>query len=354
MKQLGHTMYNPAIIEAKLAIQRSINPTDATSRTSFRYFCSESSAVWRLLGNLGRTSTHHLVPHPWSLLLNQPRNKCLPGPRVDFHWEPKGKEGAQPSVHAHNNNLGVVFGQRGDQLHGLQGPLAVKASSDTLWMPVAGEDTSGAIQVPHLLAILNVLVDLLCTQGTIITPHNVLMMIDDFTLSSPHPAGPQWECVWKWYLVAGQSGANENSKVFLETSPITIDDNDFDCWVSNCLDISLGPRPSGAYQATAGPAGNTAFDYLALLRMLAMTIRTTMMHFNQAVAPQGRGGARLTDNKTALSTGKWFDQNQIAKLKDARGVRNAKQIPQIWSNIEATKRKSFDSYRAHFAKSIDA
>jgi hypothetical protein len=260
MKQQGHTMYNPAIIEAELAIQCGINPTDATSCTSFQYFCSERSAVPRLLGNLGRTATRHLGPHPWSLLLHQPCNKCLPGLCVGFHWGSKGKERAQPSVHAHDNNLGVVFGQCGNQLHGLQGPLAVKASSGTLWMPVAGEDTSGAIQVPHLLAILNVLVDLLHTQETVITPHNVLMTVDDFILSSPHPASPQWECIWKWCLVAGQSGANRNSKVFLETSPVTIDDNDFDCWVSNCLDISLGPCPSGAYQATAGPVGNVAFD----------------------------------------------------------------------------------------------
>jgi hypothetical protein len=100
-------------------------------------------------------------------------------------------------------------------------------------------------------------------------------MVDDFIISSPYPAGPQWECIWKWCLVAGQSGANGKSKVFLENSPITIDDNDFDRWVGNCLDISLGPRPEGAPEAMVRPAGNTAMDYLALSRLLAKTIRTT-------------------------------------------------------------------------------
>jgi hypothetical protein len=219
MKQLGHTMYNPAIIEAKLANHHGINPTDATSCTSFLYFCSEPSAVPRLLGNLGRTATRHFGPHPWSLLLYQPCNKCLPGPCVGFHWGPKGKEGAQPCVHAHDNNLGVVFGQRGDQLHGLQGPLAVKASSGTLWMPVAGEDTSGAIQVPNLLAILNVLVDLLRTQGTVITPHNVLMMVDDIILSSPHPAGLQWQCIWKCALLQANLGPTVIARSSLKPAP---------------------------------------------------------------------------------------------------------------------------------------
>ncbi len=160
---------------------------------------------------------------------------------------------------------------------------AAKASRGTLWTPVTGEDTSGAIQVPHLLPIPNILVDLLRTQGTAITPHEVLMMVGDFIASSLHPTGQQWECICKWCLVAGQSGATRKSKVFLETSPVTIDDNDFDLWVRNCLDISLGPRPGGSPQARLGSAANGGIDYSALSRMLAMTIGSTMMHLNQAV-----------------------------------------------------------------------
>jgi hypothetical protein len=138
---------------------------------------------------------------------------------------------------------------------------AAEASCGTLWTPVAGEDTSGAIQVPHLLAIPNVLVDLLRTQGTAITPHKVLMIMDGFIASSPHPTGQQWECIHKWCLVAGQSGANGKSKDILETNPVTIDDNDFDLWVGNCLDISLGPCPGGSPQAMAGPVANGGIDY---------------------------------------------------------------------------------------------
>jgi hypothetical protein len=70
---------------------------------------------------------------------------------------------------------------------------AADISHGTLWTLVMGEDTSGAIQVPHLLAIPNVLVDLLRTQGMAITPHEVLMTVDDFIASSPHPTGQEWE-----------------------------------------------------------------------------------------------------------------------------------------------------------------
>ena len=77
-----------------------------------------------------------------------------------------------------------------------------------------------------------------------------------------------------------------------------------------------------------------------------------MLHFSQAVTPTG-GAAGATGSETALATRKGFDQDQIAKLKDACGVRNAQHIPAIWSVIQAIKGKSFDSYRAHIAKSLE-
>ncbi len=38
MKNLGHTMYDPTTIDAKLTFQCGINPTDAMSHTLFRDF----------------------------------------------------------------------------------------------------------------------------------------------------------------------------------------------------------------------------------------------------------------------------------------------------------------------------
>jgi hypothetical protein len=83
-------------------------------------------------------------------------------------------------------------------------------------------------RVPNLLGILNALVDLLQTQGPAIMPYDVLATVDDFIVSSNHPPGTQWDCIRKWCLVASQAGGNGKSKVFLDTTPITIDDKDFD------------------------------------------------------------------------------------------------------------------------------
>ncbi len=82
-----------------------------------------------------------------------------------------------------------------------------------------------------------------------------------------------------------------------------------------------------------------------------MTIGANMMQFSQALTPVLTGGV-TAGNDTALATGKGFNQDQIAKLRDACGVRNTQQIPTIWTVIQGSKGKSFDMYCAHLAKSV--
>jgi hypothetical protein len=153
--------------------------------------------------------------------------------------------------------------------------------------------------------------------------------------------------------VAGQANTNGKSKVCLDTTPVTVDDEDFDRWVGTRLDIAFGPRPPTAAGPVAGLTSNQpAMDFLKLSQMLSTIIGTNMLQFSQAVTPTV-GAAGATGSETALATGKGFDQDQIAKLKDACGVRNAQQIPAIWYVIQSTKGKSFDTYRTHIAKSLE-
>jgi hypothetical protein len=77
-----------------------------------------------------------------------------------------------------------------------------------------------------------------------------------------------------------------------------------------------------------------------------------MLKFSQAVTPTV-GAVKATGSETALATGKGFNQDQITKLKDACGVRNAQQILAVWAVIQSTKGKSFDFYRAHIAKLLE-
>ncbi len=153
--------------------------------------------------------------------------------------------------------------------------------------------------------------------------------------------------------VVSQASTNGKSKVFLNTNLVTIDDKDFNRWVGNRLDITFGPCPLVSAVSVAGTASiQQVMDYLALSKMLGTTIGSSMMQFSQAITPTV-AAAGATGGKTALATGKGFNQDQIAKLKDACGVRSAQQIPPIWSVIQATNGKSFDTYRAYIAKAIN-
>jgi hypothetical protein len=230
---------------------------------------------------------------------------------------------------------------------------AVKATKGTLWMPGANDDPLSAVPVPNLLAIPNALINLLRTLGPAINLHDVLATVDNFIQNSRHPQGMQWECVQWWCLVACQAAKMEKSKVFLDSIPITIDDKEFDHWVGNKLDITLGPRPSGATSAiTASAAGTQAMDYLAMSKIQATTIGANMMQFSQAMTPI-LAAAGTAGNDMALATGKSFDQEQIARLWDACGVRNSQQIPPIWVVIQGSKGKSLHTCWAHLAKCIE-
>ena len=141
--------------------------------------------------------------------------------------------------------------------------------------------------------------------------------------------------------------------MFLDTTPVTVDDEDFDRWVGTRLNIAFGPRPLTSAGPVAGMTGNhSAMDFLALSQMLSTTIGIDMMQFSQDVTLRG-GAAGATGGDTALATVKGFDQDQIAKLKDACGIHNAQQIPAIWLVIQSTKGKSYDTYqatpRSHFS-----
>ncbi len=78
-----------------------------------------------------------------------------------------------------------------------------------------------------------------------------------------------------------------------------------------------------------------------------------MLQFLQAVVPHMLSAAG-SGTTTSLEVGNGFDIDQISKLKDACGVRNAKQIPPIWAVIQKSKGKTFDPYQAHLTEVMDS
>ncbi len=175
MKKLGHTMYNPATIKAKLVVQRGINPTNATSRSSFRDFAISVQQFRVYLAMLGGQPHVTMIHTPGAYCFINPTTSAYEGRKLVFIGDRRATKEPNPVCMPTTKTWEWFSGNMVTNFAAFEDHYATKANHGTLWTPVAGEDTSGAIQVPHMLAIPNVLVDLLHTQGTAITLHEVLV-----------------------------------------------------------------------------------------------------------------------------------------------------------------------------------
>jgi hypothetical protein len=164
-------MYDPATIGAELADQRSINPTNATSCTSFQDFAVNVQQFHIYLAMLGGQLHVTMIYTPGVYYSINTTTNAYQGRVMAFIVDQRATKEPNPVCIPTTKTWEWFSGNAVTNFAAFEDHFAIKASRGTLWMPVMREDTSGAIQVPHLLAIPNVLVDLLRTQGTSIMPH---------------------------------------------------------------------------------------------------------------------------------------------------------------------------------------
>jgi hypothetical protein len=344
--------YDPATIDTKLGVQSMVILGDSTLRASFRNFVANVQQLQVYLAMLGGAMHMTMIHTPGVYYSIKSLTSAYKGKMMAFIGDCPATKNPTPMClpttkawEWHTGNAIMDFAKA--EVH-----YAVEANKGTLWMPGATDGPPSAMTVPNLLAIRNAFGDLLRTPGLAITPHDVLTTVDEFIQNSINPLGQQWECVQCWCVVACQTGNNGKSKVFLDTSPVSINHDKFDRWVGTKLNITLGPRPSGTTPTMmAAAVGIQGINYLTMSKMLATTNGANMMLFSQTMTPVLMG-AVTAGNDTALATGKGVDQDQIAKLRDVCGMRNAQQIPPIWAVIQGSKGKRFDTYCTHLEKSI--
>jgi hypothetical protein len=362
LKNLGHTLYSTETIDAELAVQNRITTGNPASRAAFRELVVNIQQVRVYLAMLGGQPYVTMVHTPGVYYSISLATSTYQGKVLAFIGDCRETKETTPVCLPATKTWEWHTGQANTDFPKLEEFYGAEANRGKLWMLNGNDGTTKETKLPNLLAIPNALVDLLQTQGPTITPYDVLAIVNNFIGANGHPGGLQWDCVQKWCLVASQAGTSGKSKVFLDTSPVTIDNKDFDRWVGNRLDIAMGPRPAGG--GTGGVAGGAGvagvaggnqqtMENLALSKIFSTTIGTNMMQFSQAISPH-RGVTIAGGTDTALASSKGFDQDQIAKLKDTCGVFNAHHIPAIWSVIQSTKGKSIDTYRTHIAKAIDS
>ena len=71
-------------------------------------------------------------------------------------------------------------------------------------------------------------------------------------------ASNDWQLVLSWCLLAAQQDPNENSHLGLPVDAVTKgDDNYFEKWIDQWLDVVFGTRPNSGAPGTAGTWGST-------------------------------------------------------------------------------------------------
>ena len=109
IQKLGGKMYDPATIQAELAVQlRGGTPGDLANRTSFREFVVNVQEFRGVFGHARKSNKCIHDSHPGSLLLPLVRYKHLPGKNPGISWGPKGHKRTHPDLPPDDEDLGLA------------------------------------------------------------------------------------------------------------------------------------------------------------------------------------------------------------------------------------------------------
>jgi hypothetical protein len=222
-------MYDPATIDAELGVQSAVVPGDSTSCAGFRNFVASIQQLRVYLAMVGGQAHVTMIHTPGVYYSIKSSTSAYQGKMMAFIGDRRTTKEPTPvclpttkAWEWHTGNA-IADVEKAKAYYS-----SVEVNRGTLWTPGATDGPPSAMTVPILLAIPNALVNLLPTPGPAITPHEVLNIVDEFIQNRGHPPGQQWECVRRRCLVACQTGTNGKSRVFLDTVPVTIDDDKFD------------------------------------------------------------------------------------------------------------------------------
>jgi hypothetical protein len=220
-------MYDPVTIQAELAIQLRGTPGNLANQTSFREFVVNVQEFRVYLAMLGSQTHVSMIHTPGVYYSLASATSTYQGKVLAFIGDQRATKEPTPiclpttkTWEWHTGNAVSNF-DKFMEFHDME------ANKGNLWTPIVGDGAPTKLKVPNLVAIPNMLVDLLQNQGSTVTPYDVWASINDFVQQSREP-GHHWEHVRKWCLVAGQANANGKSKVCLDTTLVTVDDEDFD------------------------------------------------------------------------------------------------------------------------------
>jgi hypothetical protein len=106
--RLGHTMYDPATIDAELAIQLA-NDLGKPNARRLLGLCYQRAAIPQLPDNVGGTIAHHNGSHPWHVLLNQVVHGRISGESHGLRLGPTCNQRAGPGVPTNFKIMEVAY-----------------------------------------------------------------------------------------------------------------------------------------------------------------------------------------------------------------------------------------------------
>lgn len=359
IKKQGHHNYDIAVLSSELALQKDIQGNTA-KQTAFRDFATNYTQMRVYLAMVGEQKNVTMIHTLGTYYSIRSATNAYQGKVLGFVGDRRATKEPTPVCLPQSKAWQWYSGQVNVAKDDFIQFFDNEDNKNKWWTPAS--QLTSETKVPYLLSLPNAMVEILREPGCASTPADVLAAMEEVSLRMGGGlVDDDWKTIIEWCLVASQSDANNRKSLLsIEVDSVAIDDDEFDTWMESKLDMALGKRPSTS-SPTQGLQANQpqqVNDQLHMARLLASTVGQGMLQFTQAVAGQttagGTGGSLAQQGTTPLEMSKGFDKDQIAKLKDACGVMSAKDIPNIWSIIQATKGKAHDTYRDHLKKSIES
>jgi hypothetical protein len=187
LQKLGHTMYDSATINAELLVQSAVSLEDAMLCARFHNFVANVQQLRVYLGMLGGQSHMTMIHTPGIYYSIKSSMSAYQGKIMAFIGNCRASKEPTLMCLPLTQSWEWHTGNAIADVTKVEAYYAVEANKGTLWMPGANDGPPSTVPVPNLLAIPNALVNLLCTPGQAITPHDVLVTVDNFIQSSRHP-----------------------------------------------------------------------------------------------------------------------------------------------------------------------
>ena len=167
-------MFNSPTMEAKLAVQAQGNPGNPASRYGYHKLVINVQQFRVYLGMLGGQSHIVMIHTPGVYYSFASATRAYQGKVLAFVGDQRATKEPTPVRLPSTKTWDWYLGTAVADYDKFKDQHTADANKGSLWTPAAGDGTPTKIKVPNLLAIPNVLVDLLRNQGAAVTLFDVL------------------------------------------------------------------------------------------------------------------------------------------------------------------------------------